>query len=83
MEKIMLKGKTIIVTGTARGMGKKMAELFAENGANVIAHARIFCKEHTELCEELSERFGVKVIPIYFDLIDEQSLKEGIKDIRN
>lgn len=83
MEKIMLKGKTIIVTGTARGMGKKMAELFAENGANVIAHARIFSKEHTELCEELSERFGVKVIPIYFDLIDEQSLKEGIKDIRN
>ena len=30
-------GKTVIVTGAARGQGAAEAELFAEEGANVVA----------------------------------------------
>ena len=29
-------GKTVVVTGSARGIGKRIAERFYENGANVI-----------------------------------------------
>lgn len=32
----MLKGKTVVVTGSAQGIGKEIALLFAANGANVV-----------------------------------------------
>lgn len=78
----MLTDKMVIVTGTARGMGKKMVATFAENGANVIAHARIETDEHLKYCKELSEVNGVQVIPLYFDMRDADAIKEAIKKIR-
>ncbi len=36
----MLEGKTAIITGASYGMGQTMAELFAEEGANVVITAR-------------------------------------------
>lgn len=40
MEQQMLAGKTAIITGASYGMGQTMAELFAEEGANVVITAR-------------------------------------------
>ena len=40
MEVKMLEGKTAIITGASYGMGQTMAELFAEEGANVVLTAR-------------------------------------------
>ncbi|MEG1186175.1 MAG: SDR family NAD(P)-dependent oxidoreductase, partial [Eubacterium sp.] len=37
---MLLKGKNIIITGSNRGIGRAMVEVFAENGANIWAHAR-------------------------------------------
>lgn len=78
----MLAGKNIIVTGTARGMGKTMAETFAENGANVIACARKETKDHRELCKKIEDENGVKVIGIYFELTDPEQIKNAVKEIR-
>ena len=78
----ILEGKNIIVTGTARGMGKKMLEVFAENGANIFAHARTHTAEHSDFCKELEEKYGVQIIPLYFDMRDENAMKESIKNIR-
>lgn len=78
----LLEGKTIIVTGTAKGMGKQMVETFAENGANVFAHARTETEEHKNFCKEIEERNGVQVFPLYFDLRDADAMKEAIKTIR-
>jgi 3-oxoacyl-[acyl-carrier protein] reductase len=47
MTKIM-QDKTVIITGTNRGMGKTMVECFAMNGANVWAHARELTQEFRE-----------------------------------
>lgn len=40
MDKEMLQGKTAIITGASYGMGRTMAELFAEEGAAVVLVAR-------------------------------------------
>ena len=79
---MLLKGKNVIVTGTAKGMGKQMMETFAANGANVFAHARTQTDEHTAFCKELEEKYGVQMIPLYFDLRDTEAMKEAIKQIR-
>lgn len=40
MDAKMLEGKTAIITGASYGMGQTMAELFAEEGANVVLTVR-------------------------------------------
>lgn len=78
----LLEGKNVIVTGTAKGMGNAMIRLFAENGANIFAHARTETSEHKELCADLESEFKTRVIPLYFDMRDADAIKNGIKVIR-
>jgi len=78
----MLEGKTVIVTGTSRGIGHKMVEVFARNGANVFAHARTETEEHKQFCEQLAESENVQIIPLYFDLRDSDGMKEAVRIIR-
>ena len=40
MEQQMLKDKVAVITGASYGMGRTMAELFAEEGAAVVITAR-------------------------------------------
>ena len=57
----LLEGKNIIITGASRGIGKGIAELFAENGANIAFTYRSSDIEAKELEEELSsDRCQVK-----------------------
>ena len=78
----LLKNKTIIVTGTARGMGRCMIESFAQNGANIIAHAREESLGHKDLCSRLASDNGVQVIPVYFEFTDPEQIKNAVKEIR-
>ncbi len=82
MMKKLLDGKTIIVSGTAKGIGYKMVETFAENGANVFALARTETENHNLYCDKLSKENDVRVIPIYFDLTDSEAMKDAVKIIR-
>ena len=81
MSKKLLNGKNAIVTGTARGIGHKIVEVFASNGANVWACARKQTSEMDAYCKELSEKYGVEVKPIYFELTDRAQMKDAVKAI--
>ena len=82
MKKILAE-KNIIVTGTARGMGRQMVNTFASYGANVFAHARLDTSEHREYCEEVARKYGVSVTPVYFELTNSEEVKDAVKAIRS
>ena len=78
----LLEGKTVLVTGTRRGMGRRMLELFSEHGANLFAHARTYDAEHERYCQEIAARCGTQIWPIYFELTDQEGIKNAVKTIR-
>jgi 3-oxoacyl-[acyl-carrier protein] reductase len=55
----LLEGKTVLITGANRGIGKSIALKFAENGAN-IAFSDIQYNEDSELLEKELAVFGIK-----------------------
>ena len=71
-----LQGKTILVTGAARGLGQKMAELIANQGAN-LALADV---DHEELKEtvRLCSKDGNKVKDYAADVTQESSVATAI-----
>ena len=80
--KKLLEGKNAIVTGTARGIGHKIVEVFAMHGANVWACARKQTDEFEAYCKSLSEQYGVIVEPVYFELTDKEQVQQAVKQIR-
>jgi 3-oxoacyl-[acyl-carrier protein] reductase len=52
----MLKGKVAVVTGGSRGIGRAIAEKFAENGANLAIIATRATEEAKKFIEELKEK---------------------------
>ncbi len=54
-----MTGKTALITGASRGIGKAIAERFADEGANVIL-TDLFYDEHAKALEESLQAKGVK-----------------------
>ena len=73
--------KTAIITGANRGIGRAILEKFAENDFDIWACARTENEEFVTAIEKLSERTGVEITPIYFNLSSEEEIKRGMKNI--
>jgi len=76
-----MSGKTVLVTGANRGLGKAIAKAFAEVGDDVIAHARRETPEFVSWCAEVAVSQGVSVTPVFFDMTDSAAMKEAIRDL--
>ena len=77
----MLSGKTALITGTNRGIGKELVKAFAHEGAQVIAHSRKFDAEQNKFLEQLSSTSEYSIQPVHFDLSDETQIKNGLKQV--
>ena len=78
---MLLKHKTSIITGCNRGIGLHILETFVQNGANVFACYRKKSDQIIDNCKNLSNKFGVKVYPIFFDLKNNDELKSAFQEI--
>lgn len=78
---MILQGKNAIVTGANRGIGRKILEVFTAQGANVWACARKETKEFEKYINSLSKKYNVWIEPVYFDLSNEDEIKQSIKQI--
>ena len=80
----LVKGKTAIVTGSNRGIGKSIVEKLAQNGAKTIfACARKQNNEFEKDMASLSKTSSTNIVPVYFDLEDKEAMKEAVKKIRS
>ena len=74
----LLKGKTALITGCNRGIGKAIMETFAQNGATIWACARKESAEFDSLLAKLRSKYNANINPLYFDLADETAVKEKL-----
>lgn len=68
--------KTILITGSSRGIGKAIAELAHKQGYKVIVHGRTDSKELNNLHTSLDGS-----LKCYFDIADKQATHDGIKQL--
>ena len=76
----LLEGKTALITGAARGIGKALALKFAQEGAN-IAFTDLVIDENGKQTEEEIQALGVKAKGYASNAADFAQTKEVVKQV--
>ena len=77
-----LKGKVALITGASRGIGRAIAIEFAKEGADVIVNYLKNRNLAEELCQYLSQVYGVRTLPIQFDVKDRTDINKAKRVIK-
>lgn len=80
MREISIKGQTAFITGASSGIGKACAEQFARLGVNLIIASRRIDRLEI-IADSLSKKYGVKVVPIQFDIQNQEQVEDVFKQI--
>lgn len=78
---MLLEGKTAVITGCNRGIGKATLVEMAENGANIIAVNRSVSSEFTEFVNEVMKKYNVEITTVYADFANEEEVKVVAREI--
>ncbi|MBC7224016.1 MAG: SDR family oxidoreductase [Anaerolineae bacterium] len=73
----LLKGKVALVTGAAQGIGKAIAEAFAEHGAHVVI-GDINFQGAQETSQAINRAGGPKAIPVRLDVRDPVQVQAAV-----
>jgi NAD(P)-dependent dehydrogenase (short-subunit alcohol dehydrogenase family) len=76
----VLSGRTVLVTGAAKRLGRATALASAERGANVAITYRQSAREAQALVRELA-KFGGETLALRCDITDEKSVQEMVKEV--
>jgi 3-oxoacyl-[acyl-carrier protein] reductase len=77
----LLDGRIAVITGSTRGSGRAMADLFSEHGANVVVTGRDE-KEAQSIAEQLSREYQTKSIGLKLDVSQADEVNEMINKVR-
>lgn len=75
--------RTVLVTGSAKGIGKATILEFAKHGYNVVINYLNSKEEATDLKNTVENLYGVKVITIGADISNEEQVEQMIKEVVN
>lgn len=70
-----IDGKTILVTGAAKGIGREIALACAKEGANIALHYQTSEEDAIETANEI-EKLGAKVVTVQCDLASLEEVEE-------
>ncbi|HLB01717.1 MAG TPA: 3-oxoacyl-[acyl-carrier-protein] reductase [Nitrospiria bacterium] len=74
-----LKGKVAFITGAAQGIGKAIAQILAEDGADVVV-ADLVLEKAQETAKEISER-GSRALPLKIDVARYPEVREAVDSV--
>lgn len=75
-----LKGKTAIITGSSRGIGRAIAESLAKEGANVVVTATTQDKADS-VASEIKSKYGVEALGFAHDVKSSSSCKDIVSKV--
>lgn len=83
-----LKGKTIFITGSTRGIGRAMALRFARDGANLVITGKTVDPNPklSGTIESVAQEVlaaGGKALPLQLDVRDDQAIKKAMQEAAN
>ena len=74
----MLRNRTAFITGASRGIGRAIAEKFAQNGANLILNATKL--ENLKTIEEIIKNFNIDYLLVEGDISKESDVKRMVDE---
>lgn len=74
-----MKGKTLVISGGTRGIGKAIVEIFAKNGVNVAFTYNSNGELAKEQMFELEEKYGIKARAYPLNILEPETYKDLFK----
>ena len=75
-----MKGKNVVITGASAGIGAACAEVFAQNGANLVLTARRIEKLQKN-AEALKKSYNVNIHTIQMDVRNYEQVKYEFENL--
>lgn len=72
---LKLEGKNVLITGASQGIGKAIALVFAEHGANILINYIGSDQKAESVCHQ-AEAYGVKALKFHADVSDSSQVKD-------
>ena len=76
-----MKGKTLVITGATKGIGKATAEKFAQHGVNVAFTYNSNKEVAEEIAKDLESKYGIKARAYKLDILDTDQFKLLFEEI--